>query len=131
MPKLTGIAVSQQNDGSLELVAASHARGRGPTMWHTWQVGPGDEWNLWEPFGEPGTGDPGPPAMVQHAADGHLEVFTVSSGDQAVWHRRQSGPEPAPCGRPSRRIVLYAPIAVTSIQYGTRLSNETVATCPI
>ena len=94
MPKLTGIAVSQQNDGSLELVAASHAQGPGPTIWHTWQVAPGDEWNPWEPFGEPGTGDPGPPAMVQHAADGHLEVFTVSSGDQAVWHRRQTGPEP-------------------------------------
>jgi hypothetical protein len=95
MPKLTGIAVALDVDNALHVVAASHAEGPGATIWHTWQAGPGAPvWKIWQPFGEPGPGDPGPPAMYQEAATGQLGVLVVSSGDQAVWHRRQTGPEP-------------------------------------
>jgi hypothetical protein len=95
MPKLTGIALAQDVDDALQIVASSHAEGPGTTMWHTWQAGPGaPEWSLWQPFGEPGPGDPGPPTMYQYADTGQLGVLVVSSGDQAVWHRRQTGREP-------------------------------------
>jgi hypothetical protein len=94
MPKLTEIGVSLQADNALQLVAPSRAEGPGATMWHTWQLAPGAEWNGWEPFGEPGSGDPGPPTMYQYAVTGQLGVLVVSSGDQAVGHRRQIGREP-------------------------------------
>lgn len=100
MPKLTGIAVAldveyaldDNSEYELHIVASSHAEGPGTTMWHTWQLAPGGEWNAWQPFGEPGPGDPGPPTMYQDVA-GQLGVLVVGSG-QAVWHRRQTGYEP-------------------------------------
>jgi hypothetical protein len=50
MPKLTGIALAQDVDNALQMVASSHAEGLGTTMWHTWQAGPGaPEWSLWQP----------------------------------------------------------------------------------
>ena len=95
MPKLTGIAVGLDVEDALQVVASSHADGPGATMWHAWQAGPGaPEWTLWQPFGEPGPGGPGAPTMYQLAATGQLGVLVVSSGDQAVWHRRQTGSEP-------------------------------------
>lgn len=90
MPKLNGLTAVTQSDGSLELIASSHAAESGPTMWHQWQLAPGDEWVGWHPFGEPGSGDPGLPTTLEHAAGGQVEVFVVG-GDQAVWHRRQTG----------------------------------------
>jgi hypothetical protein len=95
MPKLTGIAVALDVENALHLVASSPAEGPGATMWHAWQAGPSSwTWTLWHPFGEPGPGGPGAPTMYQRSATGQLGVLVVSSGDQAVWHRRQTGPEP-------------------------------------
>jgi hypothetical protein len=95
MPKLTGVAVNLDVEGRLHVVASSHAEGPGATMWHAWQAGPGaPEWSLWQPFGEPGPGGPGAPTMYQDDVTGQLGVLVVSSGDQAVWHRRQAGGEP-------------------------------------
>ena len=94
MPELTGIGLNMHDDGSHELVAASVAQGTGATMWHARQTSPSGSWTGWQPFGRPGHGDPGRPSIIQHAADGRLEVF-VTSGDQAVWHRWQAslGPD--------------------------------------
>ena len=91
MPELTGIALGRHVDGSHELVAASVVQGTGATMWHARQTRPGGNWTGWHPFGKPGHGDPGTPAIIEHAIDGRLEVF-VTSGDQAVWHRWQTSP---------------------------------------
>jgi hypothetical protein len=98
MPGLTGIVLGKHGDGSLdgdaslELVAASTAHGPGPTMWHAWQTRPSGRWTGWHRFGQPGRGDPGRPSIIQHPTDGRLEVFVVTSGDQAVWHRWHTGP---------------------------------------
>jgi hypothetical protein len=94
MPKLTGIALGQHADGSLELVAASVAHGSGPTMWHAQQRGPSGDWSGWQPFGKPGRGNPGTPSLGQHEQDGRIEVFVATGGDQAVWHRWTTGPGP-------------------------------------
>ena len=95
MPKLTGIGVALDAEDALHVVASSHAEGPGATMWHAWQAAPGaPEWALWQPFGEPGPGDPGPATMYQLTVTGQLGALVVSSGDQAVWHRRQTGREP-------------------------------------
>ena len=90
MPKLTGLTAVTQTDGSLELIASSPAGAAGPTMWHQWQIAPGDEWIGWQPFGEPGSGDPGPLTTLNRGKDGQVELFVVG-GDRAVWHRRQTG----------------------------------------
>jgi hypothetical protein len=94
MPRLTGIALGQHIDGSLELVAASAAHENGPTMWHAWQRGPNGDWTGWHPLGKPGHGAPGRPSIMGGLGhDNRLEVFVVTSGDRAVWHRWQTGPE--------------------------------------
>jgi len=102
MPKLTGIAVAlgveyppNDTEYPLHIVASSSAAGTGAaTVWHTWQLASGGEWNGWQPFGEPGPGDPGPPTMYQDGGTGQLGVLLVGFGGQAVWHRRQTGREP-------------------------------------
>jgi len=62
-------------------------------MWHAWQRGPNGDWTGWHPFGKPGHGAPERPSIIQHGLDGRLEVFVATDGDQAVWHRWQTGPE--------------------------------------
>jgi hypothetical protein len=118
MPKLTGIALGLHADGSLELVAASVAQGSGPTMWHAQQRGPSGDWSGWQPFGKPGRGNPGTPSLRQHGLTGRLEVFVATGGDQAVWHRWQTGPGPddwsdwEPLGQPGRHgagIPVFGP----------------------
>jgi hypothetical protein len=95
MPKLTGIDVALDAEGRLHVVASSHAEGPGATMWHSHQDGPGTpEWSPWQPFGEPGPGDPGAVTMYQVEATLQLGALVVSSGDGGVWHRLQTGLEP-------------------------------------
>ena len=94
MPKLAGIALSQLSDSSLALVAASGAGETGPTMWLARQTGPEGEWTGWQEFGQPGYGAPSIPAIMPRALDGRLEVFVVTSGEGAVWHRWQADQDP-------------------------------------
>ena len=63
-------------------------------MWHARQEGPNGDWSGWQPFGKPGRGKPGTPSLMQHPLTGLLEVFVATGGDQAVWHRWQTGPGP-------------------------------------
>lgn len=124
MPKLREIAVALDVEDALHVVASSHAEEPGATMWHAWQAGPGaPEWTLWQPFGEPGPGDPGPPVMYQDDVTGQLGVLVVSSSDQAVWHRRQTGQEPdkwsdwESLGQPDGDPV-QGPVAATTLDDG-------------
>jgi hypothetical protein len=89
MPGLTGIALGQNEDGRLELVATSRDDGHPDTVWHAWQKTPSGDWSGWHPLGKPGAGDLfNVPAIIQHARDGRLELFVIG-GDDAVWHRWQ------------------------------------------
>jgi hypothetical protein len=129
MPKLTGISLLPQSDGSLLLVAASPAGKAGATMWLTSQTGPDGPWGGWQEFGQPGYGDPGRPAVIQRTVDGRLEVFVVTSGDHAVWHRWQAGQVPdawlhqwsdwetlgQPGGQPARGPVALALLADATV----------------
>jgi len=95
MGGLVNIALSWNDDGRRELVATSRA-GSGNTVWHTWETSPGGgDWTGWQPLGQPGHGDPGVPAIIQHGLDGRLEVFVVTAGDQAGWHAWQTLPHVA------------------------------------
>jgi hypothetical protein len=120
MPKLTAIAVSQQTDGTLEIVASAPAEGAGRAMWHSWQVKNGPEFHPWEPFGIPGNGQPGRPVMCARVTDGYLEVFTVTLGDGEVCHRRQTGSDPVTwsdweiLGLAVDRAPFEGPVAVTT-----------------
>jgi hypothetical protein len=90
MPSLTSVALGQNEDGRLELVATSRDDGDPDTVWHAWQVTPSGDWSGWRRFGKPGAGDLfAAPAIVQHTLDGRLAVLVIG-GDDAVWHRGQT-----------------------------------------
>lgn len=70
-------------DGRLEVVAASDN-----VLGHIWQTEPNNGWSEWTPFpGEPAIQSV--PAAIFQNADGHLEVFSLSSPDGLLGHTWQ------------------------------------------
>ena len=114
MPGLTGIALGQNEDGRLELVATTDdPEGLGGDVWHAWQTAPNGNWTNWHSLGRPGGGATGP-AVAQYA-DGRLEVAVVG-GDQAIWHRWQTAPNNGwsdwqSMGRPDAQVPMFLTFA--------------------
>jgi hypothetical protein len=114
MVSVTGIALGQNADGRLELVATSADEEARDSVWHAYQTSPSGDWTGWHVFGRPGSAAPvTAPSLIQNAADGHLEVF-VTSGDGTVWHRWQTTPnddwsEWTSLGRPNGQLATSTP----------------------
>jgi hypothetical protein len=91
----SGPAVACNPDGRL----VAFVIGSDLTVWFASQTQPGPDWTDWVSFGQPG-GEPvisrpptggsavDPTPALASNADGHLEVFVVSS-DRTVWHSGQ------------------------------------------
>ena len=79
--------------------------------------------------------------MYQDDATGQLGVLVVSSGDQAVWHRRQTGREPdkwsdweslgQPDGDPVQGPVATATLSDGPVMAGSRAPQRNQRKCMV
>jgi hypothetical protein len=98
MPYVESIALGQNEDRHLELVAMSGDDQPPSGVWHAWQHLPPDD--RWTPFRQFGDGLPSGAVSncalavvttLEHRPDRRLNVFLARSNG-TVWHRRQTAP---------------------------------------